>query len=509
MDYRAEAIKAAQAAGIDPDLFLRLVQQESAFKPNAVSSAGATGLAQLMPATAAELGVDPNDPIQNLAGGARYLRQQLDTFGGDQRLALAAYNAGAGNVRKYGGIPPFKETQNYVSRILGGGAVRGGMGNDVMLGGAGNDTGGGLAMENDQGGLFGFLGDREQRARLGLALMGMSMHPNEGAMAMMRDTIAQAQAARENQFAQAETAKAENRTLEYIANLGTPQAQQALAYAQGTGDVAGALKMAMQTADPMDALAQEKLQLEIEAMRNPPAPDLPASVDEYNFAVSQGYKGTFFDYQKEMADAKRAQTNVTVGGSEYGTIPQGYMMVTDPVTGAKSLAPIAGGPAALEAEAEEAKAAQRRGMADAATQTIVSTAAKAREAAGARTLTGPLGSLAAINPATQNAEMYRQVESLKSQAALENINAMRQASPTGGALGAASDADMLLLREKSGALDPRSPNFLRDLDDYELTLLQTIHGFAAGTQIFNQTRGGSAGASNGTDFGGVTVGEGF
>lgn len=76
-------------------------------------------------------------------------------------------------------------------------------------------------------------------------------------------------------------------------------------------------------------------------------------------------------------------------------------------------------------------------------------------------------------------------------------------------MGAASDADMLLLREKSGALDPRSPNFLRDLDDYELTLLQTIHGFAAGTQIFNQTRGGSAGASNGTDFGGVTVGEGF
>lgn len=391
----------------------------------------------------------------------------------------------------------------------GGGAVSGGAGSDGLLGGAGNDTGGGLAMENDQGGLFGFLGDREQRARLGLALMGMSMHPNEGAMAMARDTIARAQAARENQFAQAETAKAENRTLEYIANLGTPQAQQALAYAQGTGDVAGALKMAMQTADPMDALAQEKLQLEIEAMRNPPAPDLPASVDEYNFAVSQGYKGTFFDYQKEMADAKRAQTNVTVGGSEYGTIPQGYMMVTDPVTGAKSLAPIAGGPAALEAEAAAAKAAQRQGMADAATQTIVSTAAKAREAAGARTLTGPLGSLAAINPATQNAEMYRQVESLKSQAALENINAMRQASPTGGALGAASDADMLLLREKSGALDPRSPNFLRDLDDYELTLLQTIHGFAAGTQIFNQTRGGSAGASNGTDFGGVTVGEGF
>ena len=375
-----------------------------------------------------------------------------------------------------------------IAGVAGGNdMLTGGGGSMSLLGGAGNDTGGGLAMENDQGGLFGFLGDREQRARLGLALMGMSMHPNEGAMAMARDTIAQAQAARENQFAQAETAKAENRTLEYIANLGTPQAQRALAYAQGTGDVAGALKMAMETT---------------------PAPDLPASVDEYKFAVTQGYTGTFFDYQKEMADAKRAQTNVTVGGaSEYGTIPQGYMMVTDPVTGAKSLAPIPGGPAAIEAEAEEAKAAQRRGMADAATQTIVSTAAKAREAAEARTLTGPLGSLAAFNPATQNAEMYRQVESLKSQAALENINAMRDASPTGGALGGATDADMLLLREKSGALDPRSPNFLRDLDDYELTLLQTIHGFAAGTQVFNQTRGGSAGTDSGTNIGDVSVGE--
>lgn len=121
MDYRALARQIAQEEGVDPDLFMNLVQAESAFNPQAQSPVGAIGLAQLMPATAAELGVDPSDPEQNLRGGARYLRQQMDTFGTPE-LALAAYNAGPGNVRKYGGVPPFEETQNYLSRILGQGA---------------------------------------------------------------------------------------------------------------------------------------------------------------------------------------------------------------------------------------------------------------------------------------------------------------------------------------------------------------------------------------------------
>ena len=118
MDYRLLARQIAKEEGVDPDLFVRLVNQESTFNPTAGSSKGAYGLTQLMPGTAAELGVDPSDPIQNLRGGARYLRQQLDRFG-DPALALAAYNAGPGNVSRYGGIPPFEETQNYVSRILG------------------------------------------------------------------------------------------------------------------------------------------------------------------------------------------------------------------------------------------------------------------------------------------------------------------------------------------------------------------------------------------------------
>ena len=116
--YLAMAREAARRHNVPEDLFLRLVQQESGWNPGAVSPKGALGLAQLMPGTAALLGVDPNDPGQNLAGGARYLRAQYDTFG-TWPLALAAYNAGPGAVMEYGGIPPFDETQNYVRVIWG------------------------------------------------------------------------------------------------------------------------------------------------------------------------------------------------------------------------------------------------------------------------------------------------------------------------------------------------------------------------------------------------------
>jgi soluble lytic murein transglycosylase-like protein len=121
--YRGPYIDMARAAArkhnIPEDLFLRLVQQESGWKARARSHKGARGLAQLMPATARLLRVDPDDPAQNLEGGARYLRMQYDRFR-SWRLALAAYNAGPGAVEKYGGIPPYRETQGYVKAILGG-----------------------------------------------------------------------------------------------------------------------------------------------------------------------------------------------------------------------------------------------------------------------------------------------------------------------------------------------------------------------------------------------------
>ncbi|AQS48216.1 MULTISPECIES: lytic transglycosylase domain-containing protein [Thioclava] len=121
--YRGQYINTAKSVasrhGIPTDLFLRLVQQESGWNPQARSHKGAMGLAQLMPATAAKLGVNPRDPAQNLEGGARYLKMMYDRFG-SWRLALAAYNAGPEAVAKHNGIPPYRETRNYVRVILGG-----------------------------------------------------------------------------------------------------------------------------------------------------------------------------------------------------------------------------------------------------------------------------------------------------------------------------------------------------------------------------------------------------
>jgi soluble lytic murein transglycosylase-like protein len=117
--FGAEIDAAAASNGIDPALLKGLVSQESGFDPNARSGAGALGLTQLMPGTAAGLGVtNPLDPVQSLQGGAKYLRQQLDRFGGDEKLALAAYNAGPGAVARFGGVPPYSETQNYVTSVL-------------------------------------------------------------------------------------------------------------------------------------------------------------------------------------------------------------------------------------------------------------------------------------------------------------------------------------------------------------------------------------------------------
>ncbi len=112
--------EAARRFSLDPTLLKAVVQTESNFSPEAVSRAGAKGLMQLMDATAQALGVGNSfDPTQNINGGAKFLSQLLNRYNGNEVLALAAYNAGPGNIDKWGGIPPFEETRTYVPRVLG------------------------------------------------------------------------------------------------------------------------------------------------------------------------------------------------------------------------------------------------------------------------------------------------------------------------------------------------------------------------------------------------------
>ena len=116
--FRAHVAELARKYDISPNLLEAVVWQESRWHPGAVSPVGARGLAQLMPGTARQLGVDALDPASNLEGGARYLRMQLDAFGGDLEKALAAYNAGPQRVQRANGVPAIRETQQYVASIM-------------------------------------------------------------------------------------------------------------------------------------------------------------------------------------------------------------------------------------------------------------------------------------------------------------------------------------------------------------------------------------------------------
>lgn len=190
-----------------------------------------------------------------------------------------------------------------------------------------------------------------------------------------------------------------------------------------------------------------------------------------------------------VAQIGNAGTTVNV---DTGTIPPGFRANRDEQGRVVSIEPIPGSPAAEKAAAAEKVQTNAQNSRDTFSDVITNAANRASEAYqngdGILPTSGLLGDWAAMLPSSNASEVRRQVEVLKSNAKIENLNAMRQQSPTGGALGSVTDTESAMLAAKVGSLDPKSPNFARDLDDYEHTLLRVIHGPKAGDEIYAQTR---------------------
>jgi hypothetical protein len=241
--------------------------------------------------------------------------------------------------------------------------------------------------------------------------------------------------------------------------------------------------------DPMDQVQLQLAQAQLAQMQNP-QPGY-TQVSGADLGMGGELSGAMFNVGPDgrVSQIGGGGTNVSVNtGSEVGTIPQGYEMFTDPETGARSLRPIAGGPE--DASKQEAVLESNQSI---ASDIIVSAADKARQAAGKRDF-GAAGTTAVgMLPWTDSAEVVRNVNTLKAQASASNLNAMRQASKTGGALGNVTEKELKLLENMSGALDPNSPSFTRDLDEYERTLLRIVHGKEAGDAIFQQSRSTAGG----------------
>jgi hypothetical protein len=184
-------------------------------------------------------------------------------------------------------------------------------------------------------------------------------------------------------------------------------------------------------------------------------------------------------------------TTVNVGGNnDIGTIPPGKMVTRDEAGNITGMVDIPGGPSATEAAAAAAKTDATDGRKDTFTDTITSAAGIARELASKPGNTGVVGAVAANLSETEAAELRRQVAVLTANATIENLTAMRQASPTGGALGSVTEKEGAMLAAAAGAIDPnaKGEDFTRALDNYERTLLRIIHGPGEGDRIFEETR---------------------
>ena len=474
MDYRALAFNAATRYGIPPDLFAKVVGVESNWKPQAVSPKGAYGLGQLMPGTAKELGVDPTDPVQNIDGSARYLKQQYDKFG-SWPLALAAYNAGPNNVKKYGGVPPFKETREYLQKIWGNGhptelglqdaqAQAGKMAQGVDNMGllSPPDT---TPQEPEEKGLLGgFLTD-DRKDKLIMALQGMTLNPNEALMLSARDRI-------NNREAEKKAMKQRNLSAAWLEKVNPMYAE---AVRSGAMDMKTALTLAMQKEDkgtPIKAADGYYYYPNGErVLPNVKAPEKPKQIVMTGKQLQEmGVEGAIGLPPDKAFNVEQGPNGLKVTGIGGGDInvaaplpplKQGFEYTYDDKGNLTGQRVVEGGPVWLEQQ-EKLKQQETRKR-DQATEffivkddirrTIEMVEDDVEIPLFGSATTGIIGKGLSMIPGTQADTVKGMLLPIKANIALDKLQRMREASPTGGALGQVSNYEQILLQSVWGDLN--------------------------------------------------------
>ena len=417
MDYRDLAYQTAVKHGIDPDLFVRQIAAESNFNPAAKSSAGAIGLGQLMPATAKELGVDPTDPVQNLDGAARYMKQQLQRFG-DPALALAAYNAGPSRVAKAQGIPNITETRNYVSKILGG-----------------QPMAQQPSMQRQAGGLLsGPLGMSQRDAMLYEAAFNAGRPDGAGnsMMSLLQGEMKQRDALDQIETKRQMAAQSRNVTADYLDKMGQVDLAQLLR--DGGIDASTAFTAATKGTKDTALIRQAK------------AAGLVEGTPEFSKYILSG--GNIYSQETALM--------ANLPEPEKGKMYKFDRDENGQISNIR-LVNISGSKADIE---EQSRQAQMRKAAsqESTGQNVVSREVQKAlrmidEDTGFLPVTGVKGQIAANYLFDQEAvDLKRTLETLKASTAFQRLQQMRDASKTGGALGNVSNVELDLLMSAYGSL---------------------------------------------------------
>lgn len=437
MDYRSLAYKTAQRYGINPDLFVRQIQAESAFNPAAVSSAGAIGLGQLMPATAKELGVDPTDPTQNLEGAARYMKQLLGRYKGNQTLALAAYNAGMGNVDKAGGVPNFKETQNYIAKIMGSNMAQQPTQQQTQQP---QQQGllGGLLSGQGIGGALGLSDDMRDRLRMGI-LAGSDPRAFATQIAGAQQAIAARRQDRQKQAGR-------NATADYLDSVG--QGELAKLLRAGGINASTAFGAIPKAAKDTALIKQAK------------AAGLKEGTPEFRKYILSG--GDIYSQKTALLS--------TLPPPEKGMRYQFEEDEMGNITNYK-LVPITGSAADKEAEQLQNAANAQRAAQSASGMVVLQDISKAIEIAkeNPNISTGFIGSLLRNVGGTPARDLGALTTTIKANIGFDRLQRMRDESPTGGALGQVAVQELEALQSTLGSLDTSQTNeqFVGNLERLE------------------------------------------